>query len=101
MEKLDMDMSIELRITQTKADRQAFAEGKAKWIAGPSKNGKKKKDVYWDFESPFVFRYRVVRFKISEDTYETIVTNLDREEFPLEEIKKLYHMIWGHRDQFP
>ena len=100
MEKLDRDMSIELRITQTKADKQAFAEGKAKWIAGPSKNGKKKKDVYWDFESPFVFRYRVVRFKISEDTYETIVTNLDREEFPLEEIKKLYHMRWGIETSF-
>lgn len=100
MEKIDMDMSIELRTTQTKADKQAFSEGKAKWIAGSGKDGKKRKYVNWDFESPFVFRYRVVRFKISDDAYETIVTNLNREEFPLEEIKRLYHMRWGIETSF-
>lgn len=46
-------------------------------------------------EGPFFeFGFRVVRFKISDDTYESIVTNLDENEFSLEEIKELYHMRW-------
>ena len=39
--------------------------------------------------------FRVVRFKISEDSYETIITNLDSEEFPPKTIKELYHLRWG------
>ena len=45
--------------------------------------------------SYFEFACRVVRFKISDDTYESIVTNLDENEFSIEEIKELYHMRWG------
>ena len=30
----------------------------------------------------------------SYDTYECITTNLDRDEFPLEKIKKIYKMRW-------
>ena len=96
----DKDVSIELRTTQTKADREAFAAGTAKWIAGHSKNGKTKKQVSWDFESPFLFRYRCVRFEITTGVYETLVTNLSRDEFPLEEMKDLYHMRWGIETSF-
>jgi hypothetical protein len=44
--------------------------------------------------------FRVVRFKISENTYETIITNLDGSNFPAEELKKLYHMRWGIETSF-
>lgn len=44
--------------------------------------------------------FRVVRFKISENTYETIITNLDASDFPAEELKKLYHMRWGIETSF-
>ncbi len=37
---------------------------------------------------------RVVRFKITDDTYECLVTNLPVEEFTLKELKELYHMRW-------
>ena len=36
--------------------------------------------------------FRVLRFPISEDTYESVITNLPSTEFNLEEIKKLYAM---------
>lgn len=56
---------------------------------------------YVDKENPFYeINLRVVRFKISEDSYELIITNLDREEFPMEEIKKLYNMRWGIETSF-
>lgn len=51
---------------------------------------------YMDKDNPFYeFNCIIVRFKITDDTYECIVTNLDREEFPIDEIKKLYNMRWG------
>jgi len=39
--------------------------------------------------------FRVVRFKISDDAYETIITNLDSEKFPPDKIKELYQLRWG------
>ena len=46
-------------------------------------------------DTPFYdFGYRVVRFKITEDTYECIVTNLDKDEFTMQDIKELYHLRW-------
>ena len=44
--------------------------------------------------------FRVVRFKISDDAYETIITNLDPEKFPPEKIKELYHLRWGIETSF-
>ena len=41
-----------------------------------------------------------LRFKITEDTYECIITNLDRDEFSSEEIKHLYHLRWGIETSF-
>lgn len=38
--------------------------------------------------------FRVVRFEISDGTYESIVTNLDKDEFTITEIKELYHRRW-------
>jgi len=43
---------------------------------------------------------RAVRFKISEDTYETIITNLDAEKFSPMKIKELYHLRWGIETSF-
>ncbi len=44
--------------------------------------------------------FRVVRFAITEDSYECIITNLPKEEFPMGEIKKLYAMRWGIETSF-
>ena len=43
---------------------------------------------------------RIVRFQISETTYETVITNLDSDEFPAFKIKELYHMRWGIETSF-
>lgn len=53
-----------------------------------------------DFNIPYEFHARIVRFKISDDSYECIITNLSREEFSLEEIKELYHKRWGIETSF-
>lgn len=44
--------------------------------------------------------FRIVRFPLSDTTYETIITNLNAELFPLSEIKRLYAMRWGIETSF-
>ena len=44
--------------------------------------------------------FRIVRFPISENTFETVITNLDTESFPASELKKLYAMRWGIETSF-
>ncbi|WP_304962917.1 transposase [Thomasclavelia cocleata] len=47
---------------------------------------------YMSKENPwYEFNCRAVRFKISDDTYECIITNLDRDGFSIDDIKALYH----------
>lgn len=44
-------------------------------------------------DTPFYdFECRLVRFKITEDTYECIVTNLDENEFSMQDIKKSHRL---------
>ena len=46
-------------------------------------------------------QYRVVRFKIDGDEeYESIITNLDREQFPASKIKELYFLRWNEETSF-
>lgn len=45
--------------------------------------------------------YRAVRFKIDgKEEYESIITNLDRDIFPPDIIKKLYNLRWGIETSF-
>ena len=48
----------------------------------------------------YPMNFRVVRFEISKDVYECIITNLPRKNFPPSEIKKLYNMRWGVETSF-
>ena len=57
---------------------------------------------FFDKAAPFyeVF-YRAVRFRISDaEDYESIITNLPREEFSPSDIKELYHLRWSEEISF-
>ena len=60
----------------------------------PSAN--RKHNPFTSYYLPF----RIVRFKISNTTYETVITNLDETEFPPDELKRLYGMRWGIETSF-
>ncbi len=60
----------------------------------PKTNRKQDPAVF--FKLPF----RIVRFPITDDTYETVVTNLDADDFPPAELKMLYAMRWGIETSF-
>ena len=48
----------------------------------------------------YTINFRIVRFKITDTTYETVITNLDAENFPAGELKYLYGMRWGIETSF-
>jgi hypothetical protein len=48
----------------------------------------------------YPINFRIVRFPISENTYEVIITNLTEKEFPAEKIKEIYHLRWGIETSF-
>ena len=52
---------------------------------------------------PVVFyelKFRVVRFEIGSDSYETVLTNLDKDTYPATELKRLYAARWGIETSF-
>ncbi len=60
----------------------------------PKKNRKHDPTIFYELH------FRIVRFKITETTYETVITNLDPLMFPPEELKRLYNMRWGIETSF-
>lgn len=44
--------------------------------------------------------FRIVRFKITEDSYELVITNLDRFRFPPNKLKEIYQLRWGIETSF-
>ena len=44
--------------------------------------------------------FRVVRFQISENSTETLITNLDKDSLPSDELKHLYRLRWGIETSF-
>lgn len=61
---------------------------------------KNQKFDFFGDDSYYYFSCRIVRFQLTDDTYETIITNLERDEFSTEDIKELYHKRWGIETSF-
>lgn len=50
--------------------------------------------------TPYYLSFRLLRFKLTEDTYELLITNLDSNEFNIFDLKVLYSMRWGIETSF-
>mgnify|MGYP002660133934 FL=1 len=62
-------------------------------------------DACWDFEDFCNVNFRACKIRINDpdtnkEEWEILVTNLDRQEFPLERMKELYHLRWGIESSF-
>ena len=100
----EFDTSFQLHLTkrQTKAARELLHDtNRYKFLYAncpfdylPSSS--RKHDPLTFYYLPF----RIVRFKISDSCYETVITNLDTETFPPVELKRLYGMRWGIETSF-
>lgn len=101
-EEFDIDIDLRLTRKQTNEVKELLKDrNHYRLIANtqtfdylPEKS--KKSDPAILYRLPF----RIVRFPITEDTYEVVVTNLDREIFPPQTLKELYSMRWGIETSF-
>lgn len=50
--------------------------------------------IKYGSEDTYDLTFRIVRFPISEDTYECLVTNLPEKNFPAEKLKEIYNSRW-------
>ena len=100
----EFDLSVEVNLTRRRTkETLALAKDKNRFhIISPTtpfdylKNKSKKADEI----TFYPLRFRIVRFKITEDTYEVILTNLDSTAFPPDKLKTLYAMRWGIETSF-
>ena len=49
---------------------------------------------------PYYLSFRVVRFKLTEYSYEVLLTNLSEDEFSVVDLKELYAIHWGIETSF-
>lgn len=101
-DEFDMLISLLLSRKQTNADKELFKDrNRFRFIPTSSTFDylpvKNRKSVP---VAPYSLSFRIVRFPISDTTYETVVTNLDEKDFPPKELKKLYAMRWGIETSF-
>ena len=57
--------------------------------------------IAYSFSDTYDLSFRIIRFPISDDSYECIVINLPADEFPLEQIKLLIPYPIEHWGVFP
>lgn len=98
------DVNIHLKLTrkQTNETKELFKDiNHYKFIPAtttfdylPVKNKKAEPVKFYEL------KFRMVRFQISDDTYETVLTNLNADEYPADELKKLYAARWGIETSF-
>ena len=98
------DVNIQLKLTrkQTNETKELFKNKNLyKFIPAsstfdylPVKNKKAEPIKFYELN------FRMVRFQISDDSYETLLTNLDADEYTPEELKKLYATRWGIETSF-
>ena len=94
----DKEFDIDITKTLTRLQTNEVKEHPEKYVRlmtnCPDFEYLKIEDDYYDLP------LRIVRFKITEDTYECLATNLSREEFPFEVMKELYHLRWNIEESF-
>lgn len=101
-ECFDINISLKLTRKKTNAIKELFKDkNNYRMVSStqpfdylPLKNKKDEPAKFYELN------FRIVRFPISEDTYETVVTNLDKDEYSSIELKRLYASRWGIETSF-
>lgn len=83
--------------TLTRRQTREVKANKEKYVFVPSSSKFDFLGPDWDY---YDLTFRIVRFKITEDTYETLITNLGEDEFSLDDLKELYHLRWQEETGF-
>ena len=98
LSEFDISATVSLTRKQTNRVKQMIAEDPSHYRFLP-------RNVSFDFLPPqsegfYAMSFRIVRFPLSEDTFETVVTNLEPDLYPPEKLKQLYFLRWGIETSF-
>ena len=97
----DINISMKLTNRNTKKVRELFKDkNHYKRIDQPDKFDFLPYPIVDNETIFYEINFRIVRFPISENSYETVITNLDRDKFSIESLKKLYAKRWGIETSF-
>jgi hypothetical protein len=88
------DTQVNLTLTHKQTAQARACSGLYKFIPANSRFD------YLEQSDFYPMTLRVVRFPITKDTYECVITNLPQDAFPPDEIKKLYARRWGIETSF-
>lgn len=91
-ETFDCDVSLTLTRKQTQATRNSgykFMPQNQTFDYLPPKS-----------KGTYDISFRIARFKISKDSYETVITNLERSKFTVKKLKEIYGLRWGIETSF-
>ena len=100
----EFDMPVELNLTrkQTKSIKELLKDRNSyRFIAHttpfdflPARSRKCDPAVF------YLLKFRIVRFRIMDELYETLLTNLPSDEYPLDKLRGLYNQRWGIETSF-
>jgi len=101
-ETFDMRVDLHLTTRQTNETKKLFKNrNQYRFVPTgnafdflPRKNHKHDPVIFYEL------LLRIVRFKVTDNLFETVVTNLDPLKFPPDELKRLYNMRWGIETSF-
>ena len=102
MDSFDVGIDVKLTRKQTNEAKELFRDrNHYRYLAHnvrfdylPS-HSRKTDPLMW-----YSLSFRIVRFQITEGTYEVVLTNLPKETYTPEEIRRLYSMRWGIETSF-
>lgn len=95
-EEDSFDITVKVTLVRSQSKKLTVPEGYKRYID---------KDTSFDYveygsADTYELSFRVVRFPLSDSSYECIVTNLPENEFPMERIKELYFSRWAVETSF-
>ena len=91
----EYDVTIPLKLTRTQTKEVKKHPELYKFIAQSTPLD------YIDLKNKFYdITLRIVRFKLTEETYECVITNLPQKEYPPNVLKELYGRRWGIETSF-
>ena len=99
----DVPISLKLSRKQTNEMKERYIKDKNHYKLIPHSTSFDYLDIKLRKSDPLQYYeldFRVVRFKISDESYETVLTNLDIEEYPPNKLKELYSSRWGIETSF-
>lgn len=85
-------------VTLTRKQTKKVKENKTKYKIVPATSTFDYLDLHTN--AFYALNMRIIRFPITEDTYECIITNLPQDKFNVDEIKELYRRRWGIETSF-